>query len=94
MSGTKLGVIKKKLGLRGKTKPGEMVKRYNDIKSGKVKMAKATKKPKLGTGARFRQLTSKLASKGAKNPKALAAYIGRKKFGAKKFAKLSAKGKK
>jgi len=46
-------------------------------------------KPKLGTGARFAKLESKLAAKGATNPGALAAYIGRKKFGIKKFAKLS-----
>lgn len=52
------------------------------------------KKPKLGTGKRFSNLKKSLASKGATNPSALAAWIGRKKFGAKKFAKLSAKGKK
>ena len=47
------------------------------------------KKPKLGTGKRFKQLSSKLKKKGAKDPKALAAWIGRKKYGPKKFAKLS-----
>lgn len=52
-----------------------------------------TKKPKLGTGARFKALTKKLAKKGAKNPKALAAHIGRKKYGAKKMAKMAAHGK-
>lgn len=53
------------------------------------------KKPKLGTGKRFSNLKASLSKKkGVKNPGALAAYIGRKKFGAKKFAKLSAKGKK
>lgn len=52
------------------------------------------KMPKLGTGKRFANLTKKLTSKGAKNPKALAAYIGRKKFGKKKFQKLAVKGKK
>lgn len=51
------------------------------------------KKPKLGTGKRFAQLSSKLNKQGASNPGALAAFIGRKKFGAKKFGKLSAKGK-
>ncbi len=51
-------------------------------------------KPKLGTGARFKSLTKKLSAKGAKNPKALAAYIGRKKYGKKKFQKLAAKGQK
>lgn len=47
------------------------------------------KQPKLGTGKRFAKLESKLASKGATNPGALAAYIGRKKYGATKMAKLS-----
>lgn len=52
-------------------------------------------KPKLGSGARFAALKKKLASKsGVTDPGALAASIGRKKFGSKKFAKLSAGGKK
>ena len=51
-------------------------------------------KPKLGSGARFKVPKSKLAKKGATNPGALAAYIGRKKYGVKKFASLSAKGRK
>ena len=52
-----------------------------------------TRKPKLGSGKRFASLKSKLARKGIRNPGALAASIGRKKFGAKKFAKLSARGR-
>jgi len=51
------------------------------------------KMPKLGTGKRFEMLTKSLSAKGAEDPKALAAYIGRKKYGAKKFAKLAAKGR-
>lgn len=51
------------------------------------------KKPKLGTGTRFAQLKDKLANKGAADPGALAGYIGRQKFGAKKMGKLSAAGK-
>ena len=42
------------------------------------------RKPKLGSGARFR----------AKNPKALAASIGRKKYGPKKMASMAQKGRK
>ena len=49
---------------------------------------------KLGTGTRFKALTQKLAKKGAKSPKALAAYIGRRKYGKKRFAQLGAKGRK
>ncbi len=52
------------------------------------------KEPKLGSGERFKKLKGKLAAKGAKSPAGLAAYIGRKKYGKKKFGQLSAKGKK
>lgn len=48
---------------------------------------------KLGSGKRFADLKAKLANKGAKDPGALAAAIGRAKFGAKKMAALAAKGK-
>jgi hypothetical protein len=51
-------------------------------------------KPKLGTGARFKALKKKLAAKGAINPAALAAWIGRKKYGEERFQKLAAKGRK
>jgi hypothetical protein len=51
------------------------------------------KQPNLGTGKRFSKLAKELAAKGAEDPKALAAYIGRKKFGKKKFQKLAAKGR-
>jgi len=50
------------------------------------------KKPKLGTGKRFAALTKSLAARGAKDPGALAAYIGREKYGKKKFQKLATKG--
>lgn len=50
-------------------------------------------KPPLGSGERFKRLTRKLAARGAKNPKALAAWIGRKKYGAKKMAKMAAAGR-
>ena len=45
--------------------------------------------PKLGSGERFRKLSTTLAARGARNPDALAAYIGRRKYGARKFGKLS-----
>jgi hypothetical protein len=48
---------------------------------------KGGRKPKLGSGKRFAAL--RRSGKSA----ALAAYIGRKKYGAKRFAKLSAKGR-
>jgi len=64
--------------------------RQQIMKPGKKKK----KKPKLGTGKRFKNLSSTLKKKGAKNPKALAAWIGRKKFGKKKMSAMAAKGKK
>jgi hypothetical protein len=42
----------------------------------------------LGTGQRFASLENKLAQRGVRNPAALAASIGRKKYGAKRFAAL------
>lgn len=45
---------------------------------------------KPGGGGQFAKLRDKLAAKGAENPEALAAFIGRKKLGKKKFDKLSA----
>lgn len=42
----------------------------------------------------FTKTTKALASKGAKNPEALAAYIGRKKYGKEKFQAAAAAGKK
>lgn len=51
-------------------------------------------KPKLGSGARFKKLEGQLAKeKGVKNPGALAAAIGRKKYGSKKMGQLAAKGR-
>ena len=47
------------------------------------------KMPKLGSGERFKRLSAELEGKGAENPGALAAYIGRKKYGKAKFQKLA-----
>jgi hypothetical protein len=52
-------------------------------------------KPKLGSGARFSALKSTLASRpGVRNPGALAAYIGDKKYGVAKMSSMAAKGRK
>jgi len=52
------------------------------------------KKPPLGTGERFKQLTATLKRRGVKDPEALAAWIGRKKYGKKRFEELAQKGRK
>lgn len=56
-------------------------------------MAKG-RKPKLGSGKRFAALTASLRARGVKNPRALAAAIGRKKLGKKRFQALAAAGRK
>ena len=57
-------------------------------------MATPNAKAPLGQGGRFAALKGKLAKrKGVTNPGALAAYIGRKKYGAKKMGQMSAAGK-
>jgi aspartokinase-like uncharacterized kinase len=49
---------------------------------------------KLGGGGRFAKLTKQIAKKGGvSNPKAVAAAIGRKKYGATKMAKMAATGR-
>ena len=52
-------------------------------------------KAPLGSGARFKALESKIAARGnVRDPGAVAAAIGRAKFGPAKFQKLAAAGKK
>ena len=55
----------------------------------------AAKKPmKLGGGGRFAKVEAAARRGGAKNPAAVAASIGRKKYGAKKMAEMASKGRK
>jgi hypothetical protein len=52
------------------------------------------KKPPLGSGQRFANLEHSLLLRGnVKNPAALAASIGAKKYGAKKMHEMSAAGR-
>ncbi len=44
--------------------------------------------------SKFQNLERKLKKKGVKNTAALAAWIGRKKYGKKKFEELAKKGRK
>lgn len=51
-------------------------------------------KPRLGSGARFKSLRNKIAKRGnVRNPDAVAASIGREKYGKGKFQRLSAAGR-
>jgi hypothetical protein len=55
--------------------------------------AKKTSAP--GTGGRFKALAKSIRAGGkVRNPEAVAAWIGRKKYGAKQMAKWSAGGRK
>lgn len=53
----------------------------------------AKKLPKLGSGKRFKSLANKFAKKGIDNPAALAASVGRAKYGNKKMTQLAERGK-
>lgn len=55
-------------------------------------VAEAAKKP-LGEGSRFKAVAKSTKAAGAKDPDAVAAAIGRKKYGAAKMAKMAAKGR-
>lgn len=50
------------------------------------------RKAKLGSGARFKKVAK--AAGGGKKGAAIAAAVGRKKYGKKKFQQLAAKGRK
>jgi hypothetical protein len=54
-----------------------------------------SKLPRLGSGKRFDKLEKSIATKGdVKDPAAVAAAIGRKKYGNTKMQKLATAGKK
>jgi len=50
-------------------------------------------KPRLGSGIRFKKLANKMAREGVDDPNAVAASIGRKKYGNKKMSAMAKKGK-
>lgn len=49
--------------------------------------------PLIGGGERFRGLVLELRARGVRNPQALAAWIGRRKYGARRFARMAAAGR-
>jgi hypothetical protein len=57
-------------------------------------MAKPNAKAPLGQGGRFAAVEASARASGARNPAAVAAAAGRKKYGAKKMAQMAAAGKK
>jgi hypothetical protein len=51
-------------------------------------------KMRLGGGGRFAKVEAEAKTSGAEDPAAVAAAAGRKKYGAKKMAKMAAAGRK
>ncbi len=56
--------------------------------------AKPDKNAPLGSGGRFAAVEAQAKKSGAKDPAAVAAAVGRKKYGKQKFQEMAAKGKK
>jgi len=54
---------------------------------------KVKAKTKPGEGGRFKALTKAVEAKGAKTPEALAAWIGRKKYGKAGISEMAAAGR-
>ena len=64
-------------------------------KSARREYARAKADTEPGEGSRFAALEKSIeAHGGARDPGAIAAAIGRKKFGAKRFAKMGSAGRK
>lgn len=53
----------------------------------------AAKKPRLGSGERFKAIEEEARRRGAKNPAGVAAAAGIKKYGVKKMTKMAQTGK-
>lgn len=52
------------------------------------------KRPKLGSGKRFKMLANKMAREGVEDPDAVAASIGRRKYGNKRMQSMAIQGRK
>jgi len=80
-------------GVRQELDEGSRKKRSKKMKAKRAMRraaAKAAAKPKLGSGERFDDLVGQLKKRDdVKDPEALAAWIGRKKFGKERMSKLA-----
>lgn len=73
--------------------PPKKARKYN-MATGTHDPVKPNPKAPIGQGGRFAALEDKLSDEpGVDNPGALAASIGRKKFGKDKFQNMAAKGR-
>ena len=67
---------------------------FDYARKSNVENARPNAKAPLGQGGRFAALESKIAKRGGvRNPGAVAAFIGRKKYGKAKFQKMAAAGR-
>jgi len=73
-----------------------MPRKGQKIKPGSLKGGKSqpATNAKAGIGKRFQAMQNKLKKDGARDPGALAAAIGRAKYGSKKMGKMASKGRK
>lgn len=71
----------------------EIARRWATEGMGFVEGGKKMAKPRLGSGARFAAVEASARAGGARNPAAVAAAAGRKKYGKAKMAKMSAAGR-
>jgi hypothetical protein len=55
---------------------------------------RVAKTSRLGSGSRFKAVVKSAKLGGAKNPEAVAAMIGRKKYGQRRMTKMSVAGRK
>lgn len=63
-------------------------------RAARAKYKAAVKSSPPGGGARFKAVEAEAAASGARNPAAVAAAVGRKKYGRAKMAKMAAAGRK
>lgn len=88
----KLNLVKPRLNLHEKGESKMMERKepmHNESKRKSARKAyeRVAKTSKPGTGARFAALTKSIAASGARNPAAVAASIGRAKYGSSQMTK-------
>lgn len=72
---------------------GTSKKEYTAARKARMQYEEAKKKPP-GEGSRFKAVAASAKARGMRNPAAVAAAIGRKKYGKKKFQQMAAAGRK
>lgn len=69
------------------------MKKHEGSEGAKERMKEYGKKAPLGSGKRFAAVAASAKKGGAKNPAAVAAAVGMKKYGVKKMTKMAQAGK-